>query len=32
VPSGSTYLDVSVPGRAVSGVGEPTAVLLQGSG
>jgi cell division protein FtsQ len=32
LPSGSTYLDVSVPGRAVSGVGEPTAVLLQGSG
>lgn len=24
VPSGSTFLDVSVPGRAVSGVGSPT--------
>jgi cell division protein FtsQ len=32
LPSGSTYLDVSVPGRAVSGAGQPTAVLLQGSG
>jgi cell division protein FtsQ len=32
LPSGSTYLDVSVPGRAVSGAGVPTAVLLQGSG
>jgi cell division protein FtsQ len=32
LPSGSTYLDVSVPGRAVSGIGQPTAVLLQGSG
>lgn len=32
LPPGSTYLDVSVPGRAVSGVGVPTAILLQGSG
>jgi POTRA domain, FtsQ-type len=32
LPSGSTYLDVSVPGRAVSGAGLPTAILLQGSG
>jgi cell division protein FtsQ len=32
LPSGSTYLDVSVPGRAVSGAGQPTAILLQGSG
>jgi cell division protein FtsQ len=32
LPSGSTYLDVSVPGRAVSGVGVPTAILLKGSG
>jgi cell division protein FtsQ len=32
LPAGSTYLDVSVPGRAVSGVGVPTAILLQGSG
>lgn len=32
LPAGSTYLDVSVPGRAVSGAGTPTAILLQGSG
>jgi cell division protein FtsQ len=32
LPSGSTYLDVSVPGRAVSGSGVPTEILLQGSG
>ena len=32
LPTGATYLDVSVPGRAISGVGEPTAVLLQSSG
>jgi cell division protein FtsQ len=32
LPAGSTYLDVSAPGRAVSGVGVPTAILLQGSG
>jgi cell division protein FtsQ len=32
LPARSTYLDVSVPGRVVSGIGEPTAVLLQGSG
>jgi cell division protein FtsQ len=32
LPAGTTYLDVSVPGRAVSGVGVPTAILLQGSG
>jgi cell division protein FtsQ len=32
LPSGSTYLDVSLPGRAVSGAGVPTAMLLQSSG
>ena len=32
LPAGATYLDVSAPGRAVSGVGVPTAILLQGSG
>jgi cell division protein FtsQ len=32
LPAGSTYLDVSAPGRAVSGIGVPTAILLQGSG
>ena len=32
LPQGSTYLDVSVPGRAVSGAGVPTDLLLQGSG
>jgi cell division protein FtsQ len=32
LPAGATYLDVSVPGRAVAGAGEPTAILLQGSG
>jgi cell division protein FtsQ len=32
LPSGSTYLDVSVPGRAVAGAGTPTAILLQSSG
>ncbi len=31
VPSGSTYLDVSVPGRAVSGTGSPVLEVLQGS-
>jgi cell division protein FtsQ len=31
VPSGSTFLDVSVPGRPVSGAGSPDAALLQGS-
>jgi cell division protein FtsQ len=31
VPSGSTFLDVSVPGRAVSGVGSPTIDEPQGS-
>jgi cell division protein FtsQ len=31
VPSGSTFLDVSVPGRTVSGVGSPTVVAPQGS-
>jgi cell division protein FtsQ len=31
LPSGSTYLDVSNPGRPVSGNGSPTSVLLQGS-
>lgn len=31
VPSGSTYLDVSVPGRAVSGAGSPVLNVPQGS-
>ena len=31
VPSGSTYLDVSVPGRAVSGTGSPLVDAPQGS-
>lgn len=31
VPSGSTYLDVSVPGRAVSGTGSPVMEAPQGS-
>ena len=31
VPSGSTYLDVSVPGRAVSGTGSPVLGVPQGS-
>ena len=31
VPSGSTYLDVSVPGRAVSGTGSPLMAVPQGS-
>ena len=31
VPSGSTYLDVSVPGRAVSGTGSPVMDVPQGS-
>lgn len=31
VPSGSTFLDVSVPGRPVSGTGTPDSVGLQGS-
>lgn len=31
VPSGSTFLDVSVPGRPVSGTGLPAAEELQGS-
>ncbi|HJQ73718.1 MAG TPA: FtsQ-type POTRA domain-containing protein, partial [Gaiellaceae bacterium] len=31
LPSGSTYLDVSVPGRAVSGTGIPTLEILQSS-
>jgi cell division protein FtsQ len=32
LPSGSTFLDVSVPGRAVSGVGSPLVAAPQGSG
>lgn len=31
VPSGSTFLDVSVPGRAVSGTGVPALAAQQGS-
>jgi cell division protein FtsQ len=31
LPSGSTYLDVSLPGRAVSGAGVSMADVLQGS-
>lgn len=31
LPSGSTFLDVSVPGRAVSGIGPPIAAAPQGS-
>jgi cell division protein FtsQ len=31
LPSGSTYLDVSLPGRAVSGAGPSMADVLQGS-
>jgi cell division protein FtsQ len=31
LPSGSTFLDVSVPGRAVSGAGPSMADVLQGS-
>lgn len=31
VPSGSTYLDVSVPGRAVSGTGSPLSTASKGS-
>jgi cell division protein FtsQ len=31
LPPGSTYLDVSNPGRPVSGEGSPTSILLQGS-
>jgi cell division protein FtsQ len=31
VPSGSTFLDVSVPGRAVSGIGSPDLTTQQGS-
>jgi cell division protein FtsQ len=31
LPAGATYLDVSNPGRPVSGAGSPTSVLLQGS-
>lgn len=31
LPSGSTYVDVSNPGRPVSGIGSPTSVLLQSS-
>jgi cell division protein FtsQ len=31
LPSGSTYLDVSVPGRAVSGAGSPALFAPQGS-
>jgi hypothetical protein len=31
LPSGSTFLDVSVPGRAVSGAGSSVADVLQGS-
>jgi hypothetical protein len=31
LPSGSTYLDVSLPGRAVSGTGLSMADVLQGS-
>jgi cell division protein FtsQ len=32
LPSGSTFLDVSVPGRAVSGIGSPLVATPQGSG
>jgi cell division protein FtsQ len=32
LPSGSTYLDLSIPGRAVSGAGSSVADVLQGSG
>jgi hypothetical protein len=32
VPSGSTFLDVSVPGRTVSGTGSPVINAPQGSG
>jgi cell division protein FtsQ len=32
LPSGSTFLDVSVPGRAVSGAGPSIADVVQGSG
>ena len=31
LPSGSTYLDVSVPGRPVSGFGSPSPTALQSS-
>jgi cell division protein FtsQ len=31
LPTGSTYLDVSNPGRPVSGIGSPTSELLQSS-
>jgi cell division protein FtsQ len=31
LPTGATYLDVSNPGRPVSGAGSPTSILLQGS-
>ena len=31
LPSGSTFLDVSVPGRAVSGIGSPALSTPQGS-
>jgi hypothetical protein len=31
LPSGSTFLDVSVPGRAVSGAGSSVADVLQSS-
>ena len=31
VPSGATFLDVSVPGRPVSGVGSPDMIAPQGS-
>jgi hypothetical protein len=31
LPSGSTFLDVSVPGRVVSGLGSPVLSLPQGS-
>jgi hypothetical protein len=31
VPAGSTYLDVSIPGRAVAGTGSPLLALLQSS-
>jgi cell division protein FtsQ len=31
VPAGSTYLDVSIPGRAVAGTGSPLLALLRSS-
>jgi hypothetical protein len=31
LPSGSTYLDVSIPGRPVSGIGSPLSLAPHGS-